>query len=454
MVFPDTGWRASFAVFESSRAACLGEQTKREKNMRLQKTASILALSAILLSGVCQSAFAEDAKPFAGQSITVLLPSPQDANMAADFEKATGIKLDLQTASWDDVSVKISTALLAGTAPADVTEFDWSWTGQFAAAGWYIPLNDVVSKETLEDIKGSTIFDVNGSVLAIPYTNDFRVMLVNKQHFADAGVTAMPKTLDELVAAAKAIKAKGSVKYPVGLPLSATEGASTSWYLLTKAFGGDLFDKDMNPAFVAPDSAGYKAMAFEMMLLKEGLVDPAATTLKDSEINDTMFAKGLTSIMISGEPGRLGQYSDPAQSTVAGQVAAIPVATASGTTRSFGLLEGLGIPAAAANPEAAKEFVKWMTSKQFQVHNYSNGVLPTRTSALADLQGQGKLISGEALVAQAPTVEALFPSGAPTWYPQFSLAVNTSINSAAKGEITVDEAVKRIAEAVTAAQKQ
>ena len=410
--------------------------------------------AAMFLSGVCHAALADDAKPFAGQSISVLLPAPQDANMAADFEKATGIKLDLQTASWDDVSVKVSTALLAGTAPADVTEFDWSWTGQFHAAGWYVPLNDAISKDTLDDIKGSAIFDINGEVFAIPYTNDFRVMLVNTKHFADAGVAATPKTLDELVAAAKAIKAKGIVQYPVGLPLSATEGASTSWYLLTKAFGGELFDKDMNPMFIAPDSAGYKAMAFEMLLLKEGLVDPASTGLKDSEINETLFAKGLTSIMISGEPGRLGQYSDPAQSVVAGQVAAIPVATASGTTRSFGLLEGLGIPKSAANPEAAKEFIKWMTSKDYQIHNYGNGVLPTRTSALAALQQQGKLISGAALVVQAPTVEPLFPAGAPTWYPQFSLAVNTSINSAAKGEITVDQAVRRIADAVAEAKKQ
>ncbi|MEO8242258.1 MAG: sugar ABC transporter substrate-binding protein [bacterium] len=412
-----------------------------------------LAVSAILLCSTGSGVLAQD-KPFAGQTISVLLPSPQDATMAADFEKDTGIKLDLQTASWDDVSVIVSTALLAGTAPADVTEFDWSWTGQFAAADWYTPLNDAIDADTLTDIKGSAIFDVNGSVLAIPYTNDFRVMLVNKKHFADAGITEMPKTLDELVAAAKAIKAKGIVDYPIGLPLSATEGASTSWYLLTKAFGGDLFDKDMKPAFTSPDSAGYKAMAFEMMLLKEGLVDPASTGLKDSEINDTMFAKGLTSIMISGEPGRLGQYSDPAQSVVAGQVEAIPVATESGTTRSFGLLEGLGIPKTATNPEAAKEFIKWMTSKQFQIHNYANGVLPTRTSALADLQDAGKLISGAALVAQAPTVEPLFPAGAPTWYPQFSLAVNTSINSAAKGEITVDEAMKRIADAVASAMAE
>lgn len=421
--------------------------------MILSKFARPFSLAAILLAGSAYTVLADD-KPFAGQTITVLLPSPQDAGMAADFEKDTGIKVDLQTASWDDVAVKVSTALLAGTAPADVTEFDWSWTGQFSAAGWYIPLNDAISKETLEDIKGSTLFNINGNVLAIPYTNDFRVMMVNTKHFADAGVKTMPKTLDELVADAKAIKAKGIVKYPIGLPLSATEGASTSWYLLTKAFGGDLFDKDMNPTFTSKDSAGYKAMAFELQLLKDGLVDPASTDLKDSEINDTMFAKGTTSIMISGEPGRLGQFSDPKVSSIVGNVAAIPVATVSGKTRSFGLLEGLGIPKASTKAGPAKEFIKWMTSEKFQVHNYDNGVLPTRTTALAEVEKSGKLISGAALVEQAPTVEALFPAGAPTWYPQFSLALNTSINSVAKGEITVDAAMQKIADAVVAAKKQ
>ena len=421
--------------------------------MILSKLGKPFSLAAILLAGSAYAVLADD-KPFAGQTITVLLPSPQDATMAADFEKETGIKVDMQTANWDDVAAKVSTALLAGTAPADVTEFDWSWTGQFSAAGWYIPLNDAVSKETLEDIKGSTLFNINGNVLAIPYTNDFRVMMVNTKHFADAGVKTMPKTLDELVAAAKAIKDKGIVKYPIGLPLSATEGASTSWYLLTKAFGGDLFDKDMNPMFVGKDSAGYKAMAFELQLLKDGLVDPASTDLKDSEINDTMFAKGITSIMISGEPGRLGQFSDPKVSSIVGNVAAIPVATVSGKTRSFGLLEGLGIPKTSTKPGPAKEFIKWMTSEKFQVHNYDNGVLPTRTTALADVEKSGKLISGAALVEQAPTVEALFPAGAPTWYPQFSLAVNTSINSVAKGEITVDVAMQKIADAVVAAKKQ
>ena len=419
--------------------------------MRREIFRSVIALAAVAWA---LPALADDAKPLAGKSITVLLPSPQAANIAADFEKATGIHVDMQTLSWDDIRPKLVTALIAGTAPADVTEFDWSWTGQFNAAGWYLPLQDVIDKDTVADIGVAKIFTVDGNLLGVPYTNDFRVMLVNKKQFADAGITKMPTTLDELVADAKQIKAKGDVKYPIGLPLSPTEGASTSWYLLTKAFGGDLFDKDFKPLFLTPDSAGYKAMALEAQLLKDGLVDPASTGLKDSEINDSMFAKGLTSIMISGEPGRLGQMNDPAQSSVAGQVIAIVVPTASGVTRSYGLPEALGIPKVSPNQDAAIAFVKWFTTKQFQIENYANGVLPTRTSALADLNAAGKLQSGDALVAQSKVIDPLFAQGTPTWYPQFSSAVNTAINGVAKGQVTVDQAMQNIADATQKAMTQ
>lgn len=423
--------------------------------MRRRDLLTTIALSSLMLAvpALVTPTFAQD-KPYAGTTITVLMPSPQSPDIPAKFEAATGIKVDLQTLSWDDIRPKLVAALIAGTAPADVTEFDWSWTGQFAAADWYLPLNDVIDADTVKDIAGTSIFTINGNLLGVPYTNDFRVMLVNKKHFADAGITEMPKTLAELMAAAKTIKEKGIAQYPVGLPLSPTEGASTSWYLLTKAFGGDLFDADFKPLFTTPDSAGYKAMAYELELLKAGLVDPAATGLRDAQINDEYFAKGLTSIMISGEPGRLGQMNDPAQSQVAGQVEAILVATESGKTRSYGLLEALAVPKASANQGAAIEFVKWFTSKEWQVENYGTGVLPTRTSALAALNDAGQLKSGDVLVEESKYVEALFPQGTPTWYPEFSTAVNTNLNSAAKGEITVDQAVANIAKAVEEAKTQ
>lgn len=418
--------------------------------MRRRLLLTTIALTSLALAA---PALAQD-KPYAGQSITVLMPSPQAPNIAADFEAETGIKVDLQTLSWDDIRPKLVAALIAGTAPADVTEFDWSWTGQFAAADWYLPLNDAIDADTVKDIAGTSIFTINGNLLGVPYTNDFRVMLINRKHFTDAGITETPSTLEGLLAAAKAIKEKGIVEYPVGLPLSPTEGASTTWYLLTKAFGGELFDAEFNPLFTTPDSAGYKALAFEMQLLAEGLVDPASTGLRDAQINDEYFAKGLVSIMISGEPGRLGQMNDPAQSQVAGNVEAILVATESGQTRSYGLLEALAVPKASQNQEAAIEFVKWFTSRQNQVVNYGNGVLPTRTSALSELNDAGQLQSGDVLVEESKYVEALFPQGTPTWYPEFSTAVNTAINSAAKGQMTVDEAVASIAAAVEQAKAE
>jgi len=418
--------------------------------MRRRLLLTTIALSSLMLAA---PALAQD-KPYAGTTITVLMPSPQSPDIAAKFEAETGIKVDLQTLSWDDIRPKLVAALIAGTAPADVTEFDWSWTGQFAAADWYLPLNDAIDADTVKDIAGTSIFTINGNLLGVPYTNDFRVMLINKKHFADAGITDTPKTLAELMADAKIIKEKGITEYPIGLPLSPTEGASTSWYLLTKAFGGDLFDADFKPLFTTPDSAGYKAMAYELELLKAGLVDPASTGLRDAQINDEYFAKGLTSIMISGEPGRLGQMNDPAQAQVAGQVEAILVATESGKTRSYGLLEALAVPKASANQGAAIEFVKWFTSKAWQVENYATGVLPTRTSALAELNDAGKLFSGDVLVEESKYVEALFPQGTPTWYPEFSTAVNTNLNSAAKGDITVDQAVANIAAAVEEAKVQ
>ena len=347
------------------------------------------------------------------------------------------------------------TALLAGTAPADVTEFDWSWTGQFSAAGWYEPLNDKIDAATLADIKGSSIFTVDGKLLGVPYSNDFRVMLVNKKHFADAGITEMPKTLDELVADAKKIKEKGIVKYPIGLPLSPTEGASTSWYLLTKAFGGDLFDKDFNPLFVSPDSAGYKAMAFETDAARGRPGGPGIDRPQGQPDQRGRLRQGPDQHHDLGRAWTARPDERP--QAVRGRRRCRRRSwcrPSRGKTRSYGLLEALAIPKVSQHKEAALEFIKWFTSKDWQMENYANGFLPTRTSALAALNDEGKLISGDALVEESKYVEPLFPQGTPTWYPQFSSAVNTAINSVAKGEVTVDQAMKNIAEATKQAMAQ
>lgn len=408
-----------------------------------------------LLALCAAPAFADEAKPYAGQTVTVLFPPwttlPKD--MTDRFTAATGIKVDLQTMGWDDIRTKIVTSMVAGSAPADVTEVDWSWVGQFGAAGWYAPLDSMVDATLKADLPTDAIFTYDGKLIALPYNNDFRLLILNGDHLKKAGIDHPPTTPDELLADAKAVKAKGVVTYPIGLPFSATEGSATAWYLLTKAFGGELFDKDFKPLFTAPDSAGYKAMAWEMEALKDGLIDPASTGLKDVEIQE-LFKNGQITFDVAGWAGNIAVYTDPTKSKVASAAVGALMPNVSGKTRSFGLPGAAGIPAASTHKEAAAVFVKWMVAPENQIESYTAlGNLPTRTTVLQTLNKDGKLASGSVLLEEAGVVEPLFTQGTPGWYPQFSSAVATALNQAAKGQLSVDEAVKQIAAGAADAQK-
>ncbi|BDA84433.1 hypothetical protein Sa4125_19750 [Aureimonas sp. SA4125] len=306
-------------------------------------------------------AFGQDAQPQAGKAISVLLPPwgtlPKD--MTDRFVAETGISLETQTLGWDDIRTKIVTSMVAGTAPANVTEVDWSWVGQFGSAGWYALLADKVDAALLADLPTAKIFQFDGKLLAVPYNNDFRILILNRDHLTRAGIKDAPKTPDDLLAAAKAIKAAGIADFPIGLPLSATEGSATAWYLLTKAFGGELFDDAFAPQFTAPDSAGYKAMEFEVEALKAGLIDPASTGLKDVEIQE-LFKSGRISFDVAGWAGNVAVYSDKAKSQVAEHVEAALLPSTSGRSRTFGLPGAVGIPISAADPEAGLAFIDWL----------------------------------------------------------------------------------------------
>ncbi|HET7413079.1 MAG TPA: sugar ABC transporter substrate-binding protein [Pararhizobium sp.] len=387
-------------------------------------------------------------------TLTVLLPpwGTIPKKMSDRFKKETGITLNIQTMGWDDIRTKIVTSMVANTAPAQATEVDWSWVGQFGAAGWYEPLD--IAKDTVSDIPTAEIFKYDGKLLGLPYSNDFRILIYNKAQLDKAGIKAPPKTPQELMDQAKAIKAAGVVKYPIGLPLSATEGTSTAWYLLTMVFGGDLFDKDFKPLFTKKDSAGYKALQFEANALKQGLIDPAATGLKDVEIHE-LFKSGSVTFDVAGWAGNLAVYSDPKKSQVADQVAAALMPSATGKSRTFGLPEAIGIPASAENHDLALKFIKWMARPENEVEIYDSlGDLPPRLSVLEKLNANGKLFAGDKLLAQAKTVEPLFKQGTPGWYPEFSSAVSSTINQVAKGQMSVDDGVARIAQRAEAAMNR
>ena len=204
----------------------------------------------------------------------MLVPYVMPQKLLNQFTAETGVNVNYVRTGWDATHNKLIVANTAKTYIADVAEFDWSFTGQFAGAGWVEPLDNLLPAKTLADLKNTdAAFVSGGKTYAACYSNDFRMSMYNKQMFAKAGITSFPATFDELATDIQKLQASG-VKYPLQIPMAATEGGITPWYLLTLAMGGQLFDQNLKPVFQTPGSGGYKALQWEADAVKNGWVSP------------------------------------------------------------------------------------------------------------------------------------------------------------------------------------
>lgn len=405
-------------------------------------------------SGGTAATLAGPSPSIAGQTITVLLPPWANIprNILQTFTDQTGVKVDLQVTGWDAIRNKVVIAGAANTPLADVTEFDWSWTGQFGRAGWYLPLQDKLDPSMIAGLQNNGAFSIGTDQFAVCYSNDFRISAYNQKMFADAGITQPPATLDELTADLQQIKDKGVAENPLAIPLSATEGTSTAWYLLTLAYGGQLFDSTFKPAFTSPDSGGYKALQFMVDAVTKGFVTPGAVSLSDTQ-SDNRFTSGSAAVTIVGGPDEMVTANDATQSKIVGDGSFLLVPGVSGPGGTFGLPEGLGIMSTSTHQAAALAFLRWWEQPATVLAlQKSIGLLPCNTAAVGTLVSSGTLVGGDIINQELQHVAPLFPQGAPPWYGDFSSKAASFINAAARGDLTVQQAVDQIAAAATQLQ--
>lgn len=384
-----------------------------------------------------------------GQQISVLLPYKIPQRLLSDFTAKTGVKVNFTVTGWDAVHSKLIVANTAKTYIADVTEFDWSFTGQFAGAGWYEPLEKALSPALVSDLsKADAAFKSAGHTFAACYSNDYRLSVYNDKVFRAAGITAFPRTFGELGTVVDRLKRAG-VQYPLSLPMGATEGGVTPWYLLTLSMGGQLFDKNFKPVFADSGSPAHRALQFEVDAVKKGWVSPGSVTLDDTPAFDK-FTAGANAIALASSPGNLATANDPSQSSIApnAKPGLFPGDNGPGTT--FGLPEGLAIPVTAEHKDAARAFIEWWMEPANQRVLYKQaGMLPCRSSVVASMARSGELGGGKVLSDELAHLVPLFPQGAPKWYSQFSSDAQGLLNAAVKGNMSVDSALQQLASKAT-----
>ncbi len=423
---------------------------------RFKGLAAVVLLGVVMALAACGSSssgggFTASGKAsIKGQTITVLLPYNIPKALLAQFTAQTGVKVNLSVAAFDAVHSKLIVANTANTYIADVTEVDWSFTGQFATAKWYEPLDKVLPANLVADLGNTqSPFKSGGHTYAACYSNDFRMPIYNQKMFDAAGIKKYPQTFTGLAAAIAKLKASG-IQYPLSIPMAATEGGVTPWYLLTLAMGGQLFDANYKPQFGTPGSAGNKALQFEVDAVKNGWVSPGAVTLDNTPTYDK-FVAGASATYFASGPGDLATANDPKMSSIAGHVQGALVPGINGPGTSFGLPEGLGIPVTAQHKDAAAAFIEWFGQTNTAAALYKGaGFLPCEASALNQLTQTHQLHSGDVIQAELHHVVSLFPSGAPKWYSRFSSDAQGAVNSAAKGQTSVSAALATLAKQASA----
>ena len=191
--------------------------------------------------------------------------------------------------AYDALHDKIVTAQAGGGGVYDLILVDTPWPAEMVKAGIITDITDKIPADFSSGVFDAawTAAKYNGKVYGVPWINDTKFFFYNEKLLNGAGITAAPKTWDEVEADAKAIKAKGEVKYPIISSWKQAEAVICEWTQIAAAMGGSEFiDAQGKPLF--NQGGGLAALKFMKKLIDEGLVDPASLSSTEDDVNTAM----------------------------------------------------------------------------------------------------------------------------------------------------------------------
>jgi multiple sugar transport system substrate-binding protein len=316
------------------------------------------------------------------------------------------------------------------------------------------PLDAHIAANPIEDLEGispgllkATVVD--GKRVAIPYRHATNALHYNKTLLEEKGV-AVPTTLDELLAAARAatfVRDDGTRVH--GLVTTLDTHVTALQFL--SAFGAVYIDSDLTVHANSPEMiAGLTELA---KLFKEGVLPPNVTSLNLDELIATMReGRGVFAI---NPFSRYTALNDPKASLYPGQIDVMPFPTnepgkASANTEFW----SWSIPANSKQKDLAYDLIRELSGKDATVRAALNGNGPVRPAAYED----------ERVIKKLPyaAAEAVGLSSASVAVPAFAGAVEATtifieeMQAAVLGLKTPEEAAAALqtrAEALVAKSK-
>lgn len=399
---------------------------------------------------------------FEGTSLRVLLKEGYEIDairkFVPDFEKATGIKVDIEVYDEPTARQKLVLDASSGTGTYDVTSASFWNLPEFVKAGWLQPLDEYIAQAKdpwlhPDDIPtgAKQAMSVDGKLYALPHTIIGGMGFYRKDVFAELGLEP-PRTTEDFLAAAEVIKEKRPDLIPFtarGAGTFASLGTDLGW---AYGYGALLFDEQNRPHADSPEMV--EAMTDFVTLMKDYGPSDAAT--QDFTQAGEKFSSGKAAMMFD-TTGFGTIFEDPAESKVAGKVGYTLPTGPDGKPLQWLYNEGLAIPSGSNNKNAAWLFLQWRLSRDTTMKELTE-------LGRTDVPSLHVLNSPEyKQYAKEHNVEEFTASLAQSWklataehwpfYPEFAKigdAFAQNISAAIAGSKSVEEAQQDTQEQLTA----
>jgi multiple sugar transport system substrate-binding protein len=286
----------------------------------------------------------------------------QTKSHIAAFEKKTGLKVNYSNAPWAQYRDTMVTKFV-GNAPIDMLWVSDSWLPEWADAGWLAPIDgypELTKYNADVDQFCTDSVRYKGKQYGLTYYSDYMAFFYDEEKLKKAGISAPPKTWDEVLQQSLQLK-KAGLEYPLMLSM-----ARESWlieFLSAMVFsnGGRFVDDAGNAVMADPQKGAGKAMQWVVdAVQKHKIVSPACVEV--GELNGLKsFSSGNHAFALLARY-RIRTLNDPKQSQIAGKVKqAMMPAGPGGSNATVGWMRFYGLTTQAAKNRArADNAVKLM----------------------------------------------------------------------------------------------
>jgi multiple sugar transport system substrate-binding protein len=364
------------------------------------------------------------------------------AMIKAFEDKNPNIKVNAEFVAYESLHDKIITAQSTGGGLYDTVLMDTPWPAEFADAQIVRDISDKIPSDFKSGVFESAFTGANykGKTWGVPWINDTKFFFYNKKMLADAGVMHGPTTWDEVIAAAKAIKSKGIVQYPLAWSWIQAEAVICDWAEIAGVMGGANFIDDQGNA-TFNKGGGLAALQFMKMTIDEGLTNPASLGFKEDDVNSTIAA-GQAAMGLNWTYG-YNVLTDKDKSTVAGDIA-VSAAPGTASTPTAGVNGGMSIAVTTKtqHPDEALKLALWMASQPMQ-EKYDANTFPEWKASFDNTELTK--VNPEFWAAAKSAFGGLVARPIVPYYTKLSTALQVAIQEALKGTKTPQQALDEVA---------